>query len=219
MSTSPLHRSGRIATRCTRRFAHSFAHRSVRRLARMLPILVTAFAVASCEGSPLGNTGDALLDDEVRDLFSALLELSLVGADSVEDGVIRRTVDRTGDCSSGFYGVQGLVEGEGDAAAGEQRIAGDVDVDFFRCRLRIGDGEMVLDGDRRVRGTYTVDRVGTERAYTLDLAGGLSFVADDERTGRCAVDLRVTFDLDSGVQNLVIEGSMCRRSGSFFTSL
>jgi hypothetical protein len=189
-----------------------------------LPILAIAFLVASCDGSPVGNTGDALRDNEIEDLLGALIETALAGSvDSLPDGTFRRAVDRTGSCGSdvaaGFYSVRGVLEGERDGAVNDFRVTGQVDVDYFRCALRAAGTDMEIEGDRSVRSAHTAERVGNTYTLELDLRGGFAFVTADDRSGRCAVDLRVSLVIGLGPEDVVAEGSICRRRGATITSL
>ncbi|MBX3173735.1 MAG: hypothetical protein KF709_04950 [Gemmatimonadaceae bacterium] len=204
-------------------------HRSVAsRCARRVASAVLAFAavcfVASCDGSPTGNSGDRLLDAEVGDLLGILVELSLVGAiDSLPDGTVDRVIDRVGTCdagaASGFYAVQGRVEGLSDSVANDFDLTGDVEVDFFRCLLGTGGADIKIEGDRTIRGVYAVKRLGGEASFELALTGAFSFETDDDRSGRCAVDLHVAFGLALGITGLQVEGSMCRVKNPTLTSI
>lgn len=184
-----------------------------RRIASTLSVLATACVLSSCSDSPLGNSGDALNDEEIQDLFGILTELSFSGSDSARAGVFNRTVFIVEDCPDGFFSVQGLIEGDGESGD-EYEIAGDVELDFFRCQTRSSAPYLTLDVDRPIRGRYTVARADGITNYAVNLDGSILFTTDDGRSGRCAVDLLVSFQLGLGPEDLLAEGSICGRQGS-----
>lgn len=182
-------------------------------------VVALALAAAGCADSPAGNTGDRLVTEEVQELLEGLFEIALIGIEEPDfGGEFSGTVDVTNHCSllpqSGFHSVQGAYQGEANPLADAVEYAGEALIDFFRCAWRIGDGEVVLDGDPGVRVRYEVERVEDLRTYVQDFAGGFLFVTTDGRTGRCAFDLRVQFTLGPSVAEWVVTGSMCGTPGS-----
>lgn len=195
---------------------------------RYASALFTAVAVAACGGGPTGvNEGDPLELEEIQALFDEL------SAAFVQAGVgptqsrrydlpemqvltssvpIDASIDISVPCTGGTITLDGSVDGDID----DETFEGDMSMEFTwginDCDVTTETTTFTVTGEIAFEGDFTF----TESLVTMSgrEQGGISFTADDGRSGSCAFDVSFEASISDTSGSYEVTGQVCGRDVS-----
>jgi hypothetical protein len=186
--------------------------------------------VIGCGGddSPVGvNSGDALTEAELQVVFYALSDaFSSIGAGPAAVGPARATqsasesFDDTAPCEAGgSIAVKGSANGTYDDVTQALDFSFQLRMTPNGCRVPTETTTIVLDGDPYIQ--FDMDFSSSETSLELSGSqqGGISFTAEDGRSGTCAIDIDFSGTLDQQSQSgsSSVSGTVCGVSASNLT--
>ena len=204
---------------------------------RIFPAFVAgaALVIAACgdDGLPTGtNSGDQPtaqeVDELVAELFESLADLFTGGFTSpsvampfapglslsVASVPIDETINESAACDGGgTVSVSGSITGDVDEQAGEGDIHMDVTENVNNCLVVGETTTFTINTDPPIRmiGDFSVSQ--TSISADFNIGGGFRFTTDDDRSGSCAIDIRVDLSITSqGIVNESVSGSVCNRN-------
>lgn len=199
------------------------------RLPTKLLAALTAFAVIGCGGDdgPAGvNSGDALTEAELQAVFGAMAgAFETVGAAPAAAPAratysANQTFDASAPCESG-----GTISVNGSASGTVDDVSGEVDVTYHlrltpsQCTVPTETTSISLDGAPYIQ--WDMDLFVSETLIEISgtQSGGLSFTADDGRSGSCAFDVDFSGSVDLSAQSGTssVSGTVCGVSASNLT--
>lgn len=183
----------------------------------VVPLLgvMTLFATG-CDDSSTGNSGDPLEPDEAG--FMALLFIQMFSQtlpDFGEDDEFEGTIEVTAACpfDSGSFAVDGTYEGEQDGD--DVSVTVELFIELLNCLIVTDDSELTLDSDPGVDMVVDAASVDEVTSFDISIVGGVEFETDDDRSGRCALNLNLDITQQSGEDpEIEASGSLCGVQGS-----
>lgn len=200
------------------------------RLPATLIATFTALMVIGCGGddSPVGvNSGDALTEAELQVVFNAISgAFDALGAAPAAVGPARATqsasqsFDTTAPCDSG-----GSITMKGNGSGTYDDVSGDLDLTFSLrmtpngCAVPTETTTIVLEGSPYIQLDMDFSLTQTSLVLSGSQEGGISFTAEDGRSGSCAfsVDFSGDFDLEAQTGSSSVSGTVCGVSASNLT--
>lgn len=189
--------------------------------------ILLMFAAACGDDLPTGeNTGDQLTQAEVQGLVLALFDVvesidvdipGLRVADprlsfSAAAGVpVNETFSGTDECAlGGTTSLSGTATGDVDTTANTGKVQLNGTLDFSNCGVPGETTTYTINGAPELGIAATFDFLGTQGIrLTINLGGGIAFATGNERSGTCAVDFKVVFNVTGVGFTETATGSVC----------
>lgn len=190
-------------------------------------LAITAIGCGGDDG-PMGvNSGDALTEAELQVVFYAISNaFSTFGAAPAAVGPARavhsasESFDESAPCElSGSIAASGSASGTYDDVTGALDLTYHLRMTPNSCEVPTETTSIVLQGAPYIQLDMDFSLSETALSMSGSQVGGISFTADDGRSGSCAFDIDFSGNVDLGAQSgsSSVSGTVCGVSASNLT--